>query len=91
MKKARIEHGGRISVKFNNSHLPDGCQNGTRWHRVFVPTYIRFVASYNNPWTVIDTDAVRAMQVIWNKVYDQPKIVCQIETHEAVYSVVCHS
>jgi hypothetical protein len=79
---------GRANVKFNNSHLPAGCQDGNRWRRVFVPTYIGFVAGYRDPWTVNDKNAVAIMQAIWNKVYENPRIAYQIEPQQEVFSVV---
>jgi hypothetical protein len=90
MKKIKTENknSGRATTKFNNSHLPSGCQDGNRWRRIFVPTYITFVAGYDNPWSVTDDDAVPAMQAIWNKVYDNPKITHKIEAQQAVFSVV---
>jgi hypothetical protein len=88
LKKLKADHVSRVAVKFNNSHLPDGCQDANRWHCTFVPTFIGYVASYHDPWNVADGDSIRAMQTIWNQVYNQPKITHQIETQQAVYCVV---
>jgi hypothetical protein len=85
--KAEPQGASRTQVKWTNAHLPQGCQDVNRWRRVFVPTYIRFVASYDNPWTVRDEDSVSAMQAIWNKVYGS-KIEHEIVAQQAVHSVV---
>jgi hypothetical protein len=82
------EHGGHAIVKFNNSHLPPGCQDANRWRCVYVPTYITFVAAYQNPWTVADHDAIRAMQTIWDHLYKNPKIAHKIQAQQAVFCVV---
>jgi hypothetical protein len=55
--------------KFINSDLPVGCDKGNKWRRAFVPTYISFVASHIDPWSVDDDEAVLAMQLSWNMVY----------------------
>jgi len=57
------------NAKFSNAHLPSGCQDGNRWCRTFIPTYTCFITSYGDPWTILDTDTMPAIQAIWNKVY----------------------
>jgi hypothetical protein len=74
--------------KFTNKALPDGCQDGNRWRRIFIPTYIHFVADCENPWSVNSDKAVAAMQKIWNTVYGK-SIPHTVQVNQAVFSVVC--
>jgi hypothetical protein len=60
-------------VHYTNRDLPPGSQDANVWHRVFIPTYIVFVANYSDPWSVKDEDALVALQHVWNTVYLNPK------------------
>jgi hypothetical protein len=80
--KARL-----VIPKLTNKDLPRGCQDGNLWRRRFIPTYMTFVASYNQVWSVIDGDAIDAMQKIWDQIYGQ-KIPHTIELHDAVFQTV---
>jgi hypothetical protein len=72
-------------AKFKNDDLPLGCK--PKWRSVFVPTYMKFIATYNNPWAVDDDDAVNALQAIWNAIYGS-KIPEEIDTKSAVFEIV---
>jgi hypothetical protein len=74
--------------KFVNKQLPAGCEKGNRWRRVFIPTYISYVAGYKDPWFVDDDDAVDAMQHIWDRVFSSDGIVHVVEVNDSVFSIV---
>ena len=57
------------SVKWNNNDLPPGCNDNLEWRRVFVPTYLTFLAARPDPWTIEDDAACQGLQKIWNTVY----------------------
>ena len=77
----------QLGGKFNNGHLPPGAMTQNTWHRVYVPTYVQFVASREDAWTFNDNDAVRVMQAIWNNVYGS-RIPHTVEMNDAVFSIV---
>jgi hypothetical protein len=75
--------------KFINSDLPVGCDKGNKWRRAFVPTYISFVASHIDPWSVDDDEAVSAMQLSWNMVYLHAPIRPQVvQVNDAIFFIV---
>jgi hypothetical protein len=55
--------------KFKNCDLPPGATTGNVWRRNVVPTFIRFSASQPDAWAIKDDDALKAMQLIWDKIY----------------------
>lgn len=60
--------------KFTNVHLPLGCQNNGAWRRIFIPTYLKYLASRDtekDTWTINDGDAVPIQQKIWDFVYGE--------------------
>ena len=80
--------------KFVNGDLPEGCEKRNRWRRVFIPSYIHFIASYSDPWSMNDDDIIEAMQSTWDEVFVDsidkygeciPHVV---EINEAVFSIV---
>jgi hypothetical protein len=89
--------GGSVQVgqkKFVNGHLPEGCERGNQWQRVFIPTYIHFVASCTDPWSVSDDNAIKAMLNIWDAIFVDSdgkyggSIPHVVEVNEAVFSIV---
>jgi hypothetical protein len=78
--------------KFVNSQLPMGCGTGNRWRRIFVPTYVAYVAGSKDPWFMDEDAAVVAMQHIWDKIFvdvDTGSIPHVVQINEAVFSIVC--
>ena len=58
--------------KFTNAHLPHGCQDNGAWRRIFVPTYLQYLASRNSDndaWAINDEEAVSVQQKVWDFVY----------------------
>jgi hypothetical protein len=57
--------------KFTNSELPSGAQDNGVWRRVFIPTYVQYIASRNSDdtWAINDNDAIQLMQQIWEFIY----------------------
>jgi hypothetical protein len=68
-KKVKREGGVTKSWKPKNEDLPEGATFNNIWRRVFIPTYMVYVASSEDPWSVNDEDAVAKMQLIWDAVY----------------------
>jgi hypothetical protein len=54
---------------FKNDDLPTGSVEGGVWRRVFVPSYIACIASYDDPWTILDNEAVKILQLTFDAVY----------------------
>jgi hypothetical protein len=75
------------SVKFKNENLPEGATANNMWRRVFIPTYITYIASSEDPWVVDDDDALASMQIIWKAVYAQ-KLTHIITLNGAVFHIV---
>jgi hypothetical protein len=86
------ESGRQGRVHYTNRDLPPGSQDANVWRRVFIPTYIVFVANYSNPWSVKDKDALVALQHVWNTVYLNPKknlgLAHTVEHQDSVFSIV---
>lgn len=57
--------------KYTNSELPRGALDNGVWRQVFIPTYVRYLASQNSneTWTIGDNVAIQLMQQIWNFIY----------------------
>lgn len=58
--------------KFTNGHLPRGCQDNGAWRRIFIPTYLQYLASRDSDkdaWALNDDEAVSIQQKIWDFVY----------------------
>jgi hypothetical protein len=57
--------------KYTNSDLPSGAQDNGVWRQIFIPTYVRYLASRNSndAWSISDNDAIELMQQIWQFVY----------------------
>jgi hypothetical protein len=83
---------GGGSVRWNNSHLPPSSLSNNSWRRVFIPTFINFLATYTDPWVIEDAEAIKAMQKIWDHIYLNrpgfPDIPYAVVTNQAVFSVV---
>jgi hypothetical protein len=83
----RTKKGDNTKIKFTNRDLPVGCTDGNVWRRAFVPTYIRFIASLKNPWTIDDDTAIQALQTIWDAIYGQT-IQHAVTADDAVFHIV---
>jgi hypothetical protein len=62
--------------KFTNAHLPSGSQDNGAWRRIFIPTYLQYLASRDSgsesdkdAWALNDDEAVSIQQKIWDFVY----------------------
>ena len=78
-----------VAHKFINGDLPVGCEKGNKWRRTFIPTYIAFVASHTDPWSVDDDEAVTAMQLSWNAVYLNTTLMPQVvRVDDAIFFIV---
>jgi hypothetical protein len=75
------------SVKFKNENILEGATVNNMWRRIFIPTYIMYIASSEDPWVVDDDDALASMQIIWKAVY-APKLTHIITLNEAVFHAV---
>jgi len=73
--------------KWTTQHLPPACHYEGRWRRVFIPTYMSFIARQQDAWTVDDSVAILAMRKIWKAVYGDT-ISYKITTDSPVFAVV---
>jgi hypothetical protein len=73
--------------KFKNEDLPASCYDGNRWCKVFILTYIWFVAFQENPWSINDEKAVKGMQKIWDVIYGN-FILHRIIIDDPVFTIV---
>ncbi|KAG2116937.1 hypothetical protein DEU56DRAFT_748183, partial [Suillus clintonianus] len=71
--------------KPSNEDLPEGI-NPKIWRRVFISTYIQYVATLANPWEVPTKLACEKMQVIWDAVF--PDITHTVSSLSSVYYIV---
>jgi hypothetical protein len=73
--------------KWTMQHLPPACHYESRWRRIFIPTYISFIAQQQDTWTVDDSVAISAMRKIWKVVYGNT-ISCKIAIDGPVFAIV---
>ncbi|KAG2337210.1 hypothetical protein BDR05DRAFT_1005226 [Suillus weaverae] len=70
--------------KCGNNDLPDGVEQKL-WCRVFVSTYMQYVATLANPWEVLPKLACQKMQVIWDTIF--PSIPCTVTSMSIMYII----
>ncbi|KAG2335812.1 hypothetical protein BDR05DRAFT_953807 [Suillus weaverae] len=70
--------------KPSNDDLPEGI-NPKIWRRVFISTYIQYVATLANPWEVPTKLACEKMQVIWDVIF--PHIGHTVTSLSSVYYI----
>ncbi|KAG2110497.1 hypothetical protein DEU56DRAFT_920176 [Suillus clintonianus] len=70
--------------KPGNNDLPDGVEQKL-WRRVFVSTYMQYVATLANPWEVPPKLACQKLQVIWDAIF--PNISCTVTSTSTVYLI----
>jgi len=83
-RKARAP---QLRKTFKNGDLPSGCQTNDTWRRAFIPTYLRWVATQGDPWALDDEKALKAMQDIWDAIYEQ-RVQYTITLNDPVSSIV---
>ena len=81
--------------KYTNSDLPSGALDNGTWRQIFIPTYVRYLASRNSDdtWNIGDDDAIQLMQQIWKFVYGS-RVSYRIKIKGPVFflvSVLSHS
>jgi hypothetical protein len=72
-----------------NKDLPPGSQDGNRFRRHFIPTFIKLVAAGNDPWVIVDKDAVILLQRAWKKIYRDVELV--VTVNDSVFYNVSHT
>jgi hypothetical protein len=86
--EAEPENGSR----WTNRDLPVGTHRDNMWRRVYIPTYVTFVACYQDPWIIPDHRGIEAMQKAWDKVYvgraGLQDILHKVVANQAVFSIV---
>ena len=75
--------------KYTNSDLPAGVLDNGIWRQVFIPTYVKYLASQNSndTWTISDNDAIELMQNIWKFIYGA-RVPYRIKTRGPVFFLV---
>ena len=71
--------------KPGNNNLPDGVDQKL-WRRVFISTYMQYVATTPNPWEVPVKLGCEKMQVIWDVIF--PSIPYVVTSTSTVYFIV---
>lgn len=72
--------------KPNNQDLPEGI-DAKLWSRVFISTYMRWVASQSNPWEIPVALACQQMQLMLNAIF--AGIEYEVTGSGIVYLLVC--
>ncbi|KAG2124207.1 hypothetical protein DEU56DRAFT_917080 [Suillus clintonianus] len=78
--------GSGANHRYQNDDLPERCQDGNTWRRVFIPTVAHWAGGEVEPWGPEDEDLRDAMQEIWNYIY-RGKIQHEISRSGAVLKV----
>jgi hypothetical protein len=86
----------KTARQFSNKDLPKGAQDDGKWASVYIPTFLRYLGGINeNVWSLGDGEATRALQSIWNTVYDGrdggERIVHVVKRGESVHKIVHRS
>jgi hypothetical protein len=87
-----MENAHTAHSNFVNHDLPAGAMDGNCWCRVFIPMYITIVATYRDPWTIKDEDAIVTLQQVWNGIYLKRAVFANIpytiQLHDTIFSIV---
>ena len=77
-------------MKYTNANLPPGCQDNGIWRRIFIPTYLQYLAcqdSNTDAWAVNNDEGVSIQQKIWDFVYGG-KVPHIITVHGPIFALV---
>ncbi|KIK33244.1 hypothetical protein CY34DRAFT_11835 [Suillus luteus UH-Slu-Lm8-n1] len=61
--------GSGTNHQYQNDDLPEGCQDGNAWHRVFIPSVAHWAGGDVEPWGPDDSDLRETMQEMWDHIY----------------------
>ena len=64
-----VTHNSKAVRRGTNKDLPPRCQDGNRFCRHFIPTFLKLAAAGDDPWVVVDKETVNMLQMAWKKVY----------------------
>src|SRR5258708_18860437 len=73
-------------ARWTTDDLPEAATDEFRWCKVFITTFIYYVAQQNDPWGVRDEVVKPALQIIWDKIY--PHIKHKVKIDGAVFHLV---
>jgi hypothetical protein len=76
----------RPRARWTTDDLPEGATDERRWRKVFVPTFIHYVAQQNDPWGVRGELVKPALQIAWDNIY--PHIKHQVKSDGPVFHLV---
>ena len=76
----------RAGTRWTTDDLPEGATDENRWRKVFIPTFIHYVAQQNDAWGVRDEVVKPALQVLWDAIY--PDIEHKVKVDGAVFYLV---
>lgn len=88
----KVANGEILRMKYKNSNLPVGCQDGNAWCNSLIPTITHAVGGDNiHPWLIKDDALIFILAKTWKVVYaGKPTLVnYSIVPGDAVYYVVC--
>jgi hypothetical protein len=80
---------GEGKKAFNNGDLPVGCTDNDRWQKWFITTYIWWVASLDDVWSINCIDARNALQILWDTIFGNALHYVVSVSRCPVFSVVC--
>lgn len=79
--------GSGTNHRYQNNDLPEGCQDGNAWRRVFIPSVAHWAGGDVEPWGPDDSDLRETMQEMWDHIY-RGRIQHEISRSGAVMKVV---
>ncbi|KAG1906585.1 uncharacterized protein F5891DRAFT_1181999 [Suillus fuscotomentosus] len=66
----KVANGEVLRMKYKNSDLPTGCQDGNAWHGSLIPTIVHAVGGDNiHPWLIEDDILIFILTKTWKVVY----------------------
>ncbi|KAG2084605.1 uncharacterized protein F5147DRAFT_782425 [Suillus discolor] len=89
-REKKVANGEVLRMKYKNSDLPAGCQDGNAWRSSLIPTIAHAVGGDNiHPWLIEDDALIFILTKTWKVVYaGKPTLVnYSIVPGDAVYYV----
>ncbi|KIK34769.1 hypothetical protein CY34DRAFT_17484 [Suillus luteus UH-Slu-Lm8-n1] len=84
--KASQKELSESKIKYNNEHLPNGCQRDNKWRGVLISTYAKWNRALQVGWGTKNIEECKVLKLIWDAVY-KGKVPASIESDGPVHFV----
>ncbi|KAH7917068.1 hypothetical protein BV22DRAFT_1135727 [Leucogyrophana mollusca] len=57
-------------AKYSNDDLPAGCNNGSQWRGILIPTYAKWYGTLSTPWGTKPAIETKTLRWLWDATFD---------------------